>query len=220
MVGTAHPTDQSDRTMQPNDLEQLLQRADRASDVDLASPTALANRARHRVRRQKQVRAAVGTSVGIALLLFVFNVATRNEAVKKTEPQIAHTESPPEDAMVDLMAKIEALRAEADRLEAIVRASRQAANERTATASYVPRNVMYKERKPQPIPVSLLIEQESEITARVMVEQAIRWMSQGDRQDEAIRSFERTINLFPTTAAAKTARARLSQIKNRSGATI
>ncbi len=206
--------------MQPSDIEQILQRADQAADVNITSPKALANRARHRVRRQRQVRAAAATSVGVTLLLFALNVATQNPIIEENEPQIAKIENPPEHAIADLQAKVEALRAEADRLEAIVRANRLAANERIESASYDSRIVAIDRRGPLPIPVPLLIEQEAEITARVMVEQAIRWMSQADRKDEAIRSLERTVELFPTTAAAKTARARLNKIKNKSGATI
>ena len=67
---------------------------------------------------------------------------------------------------------------------------------------------------------ALFESQEAEITARVMVEQANRWITQSDRRDEAIRSLERTVKLFPNTAAAKTARARLNEINNKSGVTI
>ncbi|GJM24190.1 MAG: hypothetical protein DHS20C16_06050 [Phycisphaerae bacterium] len=206
--------------MLPNDLEQLLQHADRAAYIDLTSPGELANQARYRVRKQKQVRIAVGASAGIALLLFVFNFANRSVPVDNDQPQIAKIENAPTAVIDNLEAKIKALREEADRLESIVRANRQAAKERTRTASFSRSRTSTRRSKPMPIPAQLLIEQESEITARVMVEQANQWIKQPDRRDDAIRTFERTVKLFPTTTAAKTAQNCLTELKNQSGATI
>ncbi len=218
--GSHDPDDFGDPMMQPNELEQLLQRADQAADVDIASPATLANRARHRVRRQKQVRAAVGTSVVIALMVFVLNVATRNQSVNIDQPQIAEIQNAPPSAVIDLEARIKALREEADRLESIVRANRLNSKEGMQTVSYDSQSSPMHRSTPMPIPVPLLIEQEAEITARVMVEQANRWINQANRRGDAIRTFERTIKLFPTSAAAIIARTRLSEIKNQSGATI
>lgn len=205
--------------MKPNDLEQLLQRADQAADVNIASPSTLVNRARHRVHRQKQVRVAVGTSVGVALLLFIFSFATKPNSQTDNPLQIANVEDAPDIPIEAMEARIDALRAEADRLEQIVQNNRHAYRSRVQTASVASPNAS-KQNKKLSIPPQLLIEQEAEITARVMVEQANRWITQSDRRDEAIRSLERTVKLFPNTAAAKTARARLNEINNKSGVTI
>ena len=205
--------------MKPNDLEQLLRRADQAADIDIASPSTLVNRARHRVHRQKQVRVAVGTSVGVALLLFIFSFATKPNSETDNPLQIANVEDAPDIPIEAMEARIDALRAEADRLEQIVQNNRHAYRSRVQTASVASPNAS-KQNKKLTIPPQLLIEQEAEITARVMVEQANRWITQSDRRDEAIRSLERTVKLFPNTAAAKTARARLNEINNKSGVTI
>jgi hypothetical protein len=211
--------------MQPNDLEQLLQRADRAAEIRVALPAALANRARHRVRRQQQVRVAIGATAGVALLLFVVNFTMKHAPDDSGQDgpnqlQVAHVENAPPIPVVDLEAKIKALRAEADRLESIVRANSQASSGRVQTASIVSPSTTMNRSKPSPIPPQLLIEQEAEITARVMVEQANRWMTQTNRRDDGIRSLERAIKLFPNTAAAKIAQNRLDHMKKQSGVTI
>lgn len=210
--------------MQQHELEQLLKRtadADKVGGDTSHTPEFIANRARVLVRRHKRIRAAACANTGLILLLVLIGISRNSENPgNDPQPKIATNEQRPKPKTeMDYRQEIRRLREEADRQMRIVKAMQNTAPNRLAPVS-PPSTATRVRLTPVKLPVSIIIEQETEVTARIMVEQAARWMNQPDLRDKGIRSYRRTVELFPTTVAGRIAKNRLREIDNQSGVSI
>ncbi|NOX57681.1 MAG: hypothetical protein GXP29_02330 [Planctomycetes bacterium] len=205
--------------MKQDGFEQLLQRADRTANIPAVSSDGLAHRARQIVRRQKRIRLMLGCGTTLAIvLLSIGSTMNKWNQPKARSSTIAKT-TQPTISKEDVSQQIQKLCDEADRLALMAKQFHSATAASHAAAPKPSSQTSRKSRKPVVIPIRFVIEQEAEITARVMVEQARRWLTNPERREEGIRTYHRTIDLFPTTTAAKTARFRLTQLEKQSGAT-
>lgn len=212
--------------MKQHELEQLLKRAADAPNVrgdSSVSPEAIADRARVLVRRHRRIRATACATTGLAMVLLLASLSVnRNIPDKMPGPIIANDNDVPEPEL-DYDLQIKRLRREADQQMRLVRAMQEANTPRRETSVQLPVGpapTLVARVGAVKLPVEMIIQQEAEVTARVMLEQGSRWLQQADHREDGIRSYQRTVELFPTTVAARIAKDRLRKIENQLGVKI
>jgi len=116
------------------------------------------------------------------------------------------------DQLIALRASVEQLRAEiADAAPALAQA------DNVAQAEFAGLGGKATAATPDRAPEASSIEQELERAAYLIVYQADRYHRELDLPESAIASYRETIELFPRTRAAQTARVRLAELGNEKG---
>lgn len=184
--------------MPPDPLTQLLRAADRTASSPPTAPADLPERIRQlaRQRRRNLYRhsaLAVALLAGLSIFLRPSGSST---------PEYAHV--PTTDRTPDATAlrmELLAIRAEAEALRAEVLAARPA-----PARTHV-----------RPAVTMDTVDDELERAAYLIVYQADRYHRELDLPKLAIASYRQTIDLFPKTRAAQTARDRLTELETPKG---
>ena len=182
--------------MEPNTLPQLLRQADREAGGPRPIAGDLPGRVRQLARRRRRILVRNGAlAVGLVVTLGVLLGPQLRRQQESVSIPIANSSAP------SLDNELLALKAEAESLRAEILAAQP------APARAIPRPVM----------VTRSVDDELERAAYLIVYQADRYHHELDMPESAIASYRQTIDLFPRTRAAQTARDRLSQLENTKG---
>jgi len=201
--------------MATDPLEKLLRRADALAGLPSALPADLPRRVRHLAERRRRVRIAGSAAAAacLAAFLLLYGVPAPRpdggDGVVQVTPQ---HEAQPGEALADaewVRAEIARLRAEGDLRMEIVRRI-LAIQQQQARLAELERELA------QPDPLRLAQAQVEE-AASILVHHAERLHRTFDLQASAIDSYRRTIDLFPQTRSAQTARARLVELQAKQG---
>lgn len=195
--------------MNRDDLESLLQRADRAAGPPPAGPADLADRVRRLARRRHRtrvvVRAAVAAVVVAGLGLAVHSAAVRNEPSELTTAQ---QPTPPDPAsneeVARLRSEIAQLRQEANALAEQIRGM-TAIQEQRQRLDQLEQAVARLESGEE-------VRGEMERAAFTIVYQADRMYRELGLRDSAVEAYREAVKLFPDTPSAEIARTRLIEI--------
>jgi len=195
-------------------LESLLRRADAVAGLPSVPPADLPRRVRHLAERRRRVRiAGSAAAVCVATFLLLYNIpAPRPDGRGRVVQVTPQPEVQPGEVLADaerVRAEIARLRAEGDlRMEIISRTL--AIQQRELRLAQLEREAA------QPDPLRLAQAQVEE-AASILVHHADRLHRTFDLQASAIDSYRRTIDLFPQTRSAQTARARLVELQAKQG---
>jgi hypothetical protein len=200
--------------MSTDPLEDMLRLADAAAGSPSPLPADLPGRVRHLAGRRRPVRIG-GTAavVCVATFLLLYSIPAprpdgRSGVVRVSpQPEVQNGE-----ALADAeraLAAIARLRAEGDLRMEVARRT-LAIQQRELRLARLEREAA------QPDPLRLAQAQVEE-TASILVHHADRLHRTFDLQASAIDSYRRTIDLFPQTRSAQTARARLVELQAKQG---
>jgi hypothetical protein len=200
--------------MATDPLEKLLRRADVSAGLPSVLPVDLPRRVRHLAERRRRVRiGGAAAAVCVATFLLLYSIPAPRPGGRAGIVQVAsQREVQPGEALADAeraRAEIARLRAEGDLRMEIVR--------RTVAIQQRELRLAQLERQAaQPDPLRLAQAQVEE-AASILVHHADRLHRTFDLQASAIDSYRRTIDLFPQTRSAQTARARLVELQAKQG---
>lgn len=190
--------------MEPDLLGQLLRQADRMAGEPPPVPADLAGRVRRLARQRRRAHTrnalvAAGLAVAIGALM-------RSHLPQHREPAPAPVAG---DLDPSVAQQLLAIKTEADQLRARLLAEDPAAPpadpDSQAEPSDRPAGRSFAETNP--------VEQELERAAYLIVYQAERYQRELGMPESAVASYRQTIELFPQTRAARTARDRLTQLE-------
>lgn len=194
--------------MKQDNLAQLLRRADRAAGGPSPLPGDLAERVRRLADQRRQVR-VWGSAVAAALILVLSGLAgtqfPRHRPTLPDSPNIVAAPTPTQELL--------AIKIEAERLRAELLAAQPVIEE---PADHQPTDPS-DDPSPYVVTVANSVDRERERAAYLIVYQGDRYGRELNMPESAIASYRQTVELFPRTRAAQTARDRLSQLENAKG---
>lgn len=186
--------------MNDRGLEELLQRADEACDVPRLNDQ-LAERVVARVARLRRRRDQLTASAACLALLIAVMLLMIPRVPRATPPAVSAETS----ALAGLDPELSRLRSDVDARLAFVAAMRQRESERTEVAR---RRTVLEPRR-----LALLAAERGETEAAFrFVYQAAAIENDPRRRSAAIELYRLAVRLFPETAAAAQAAARLSEL--------
>ena len=192
--------------MNDEQLEQLLSDAD-ATAAPPAASHGLAKQVMRRAHRRARIRGTLGIAVALLLAAIVswqiWRPRMRSQLAQQPKETPAHHQASPEpDAKVQL-AQLE-IEAELHQslAVALLRASARQESEARSAKSFV---------KATNLEASFAETRDE--TAHLMIMQADRLLNKPDGRSQAIETYRRVTELFPTSSGASAARERLQQLR-------
>lgn len=200
--------------MKRDTLNDLLIRADDRAGTPRFDAGELCETVFARADRCRRIRRAGASAIAIVLAAGATGYWLRETSTDRDSPIAFRSETEwPEarnhDDPKGLQREIRQLRAEADRRMRMAELLIQSRARSTRLSAYRKRAMIS-----DPL---MAVRREAEVAARIMVDHADRLSRRPHTQTSALRTWRRTIDLFPNTNSARIARRRISKTQDPQG---
>lgn len=196
-------------------IEQLLREGDRVAGPPGFRRDGLADRVRLQVQRQRRWRLSGGAAAaGIAACAVLTLVQPGSHSQGDDRAMVRRQPASQRAGSTDIQQELATLRTEMQQLRGELRAALE--DDRRPPGAWQAAMAEALAEAPVVDPLARF-DQELERTAFLMVYQADRVYRELKLPDTAVRSYQKTIELFPSTNAASVARKRLTEIETSKG---